>query len=77
MFSSVDTIWVLFGAVLVFFMQTGFTMVEAGLTRAKNSGNIVMKNVMDFCLGTFVFWIIGFGIMFGGDGTLVGDWIYL
>ena len=52
-------------------------MVEAGLTRAKNSGNIVMKNVMDFCLGTFVFWIIGFGIMFGGDGTLVGDWIYL
>jgi len=51
MFSSIDTLWVLFGAVLVFFMQAGFTMVEAGLTRAKNAGNIVMKNLMDFAIG--------------------------
>ena len=70
MFSSVDTIWVLFGAVLVFSMQAGFTLVEAGMTRLKNSGNIIMKNMMDLCLGSIVYWIIGFGIMFGTD--LVG-----
>lgn len=70
MFSSVDSIWVLFGAVLVFSMQIGFTMVEVGLTRLKNSGNIIMKNVMDLCLGSVAFWFIGFGIMFGTD--LVG-----
>ena len=64
-FSSVDTMWVLLGAVLVFFMQAGFAMVESGFTRAKNSGNIIMKNLMDFCIGTVVFWIIGFGLMFG------------
>ncbi|MDR1471459.1 MAG: ammonium transporter [Synergistaceae bacterium] len=67
MFSSVDTIWVLLGAILVFFMQAGFAMVETGFTRAKNAGNIIMKNLMDFALGSVVFWIIGFGIMFGGD----------
>lgn len=55
MFSSVDSIWVLFGAVLVFSMQIGFTMVEVGLTRLKNSGNIIMKNVMDLCLGSVAF----------------------
>ena len=48
MYSSVDTIWVLLGAALVFFMQAGFAMVETGLTRAKNAGNIIMKNLMDF-----------------------------
>ena len=73
MFSSVDSIWVLFGAVLVFSMQIGFTMVEVGLTRLKNAGNIIMKNVMDLCLGTVMFWLIGFGIMFGTDlAGLVG-----
>ena len=72
MLSSVDTIWVLLGAVLVFFMQAGFAMVETGFTRAKNAGNIIMKNLMDFALGTIVFWIIGFGIMFAGDGPIVG-----
>ena len=65
MYSSVDTIWVLLGAVLVFFMQAGFAMVETGFTRAKNAGNIVMKNLMDFSLGTIVFWTLGFGLMFG------------
>ena len=51
-FSSVNTIWVLVGAALVFFMQAGFAMVETGFTRAKNAGNIIMKNLMDFCIGT-------------------------
>ncbi len=66
MYSSVDTIWVLLGAALVFFMQAGFAMVETGLTRAKNAGNIIMKNLMDFALGTVAFWLVGFGIMFAG-----------
>ena len=64
-YSSADTIWVLLGAALVFFMQPGFAMCETGLTRAKNAGNIVMKNVMDFALGTPVFWIIGFDSCLG------------
>lgn len=72
MYSSVDTIWTLLGAVLVFFMQAGFAMVETGFTRAKNAGNIIMKNLMDFALGTIIFWIIGFGLMFAGDGKLIG-----
>ena len=67
MFSGVDTIWVLLGAAMVFFMQAGFAMVETGFTRAKNAGNIIMKNLMDFCIGTPVFFVIGFGIMFGAD----------
>lgn len=65
--SSVDTIWILIGAFLVFAMQPGFAMVETGLTRAKNAGNIVMKNFMDFCLGSIAFWFIGFGLMYGTD----------
>lgn len=73
MFSSADTIWVLLGTVLVFFMQAGFAMVETGFTRAKNSGNIIMKNLMDFSLGSLVFWFIGYGIMFGGDGPFIGE----
>lgn len=72
MFSSVDTIWVLLGATLVFFMQAGFAMVETGFTRAKNAGNIIMKNLMDFALGTIVFWFVGFGIMFAGSGPFWG-----
>ena len=72
-YSAVDTTWVLLGAILVFFMQPGFAMVETGLTRAKNAGNIVMKNFMDFSLGTIVFWFLGFGLMFGEDiGGIIG-----
>ena len=56
-------IWYLIGAALVFFMQAGFAMVETGFTRAKNAGNIIMKNLMDFSIGTPIFWFIGFGIM--------------
>ncbi len=63
-------VWFLIGAALVFWMQAGFAMVEAGFTRAKNSGNIIMKNLMDFCIGTVVFILIGFGLLLGED--LVG-----
>ena len=71
-YSSVNTIWVLLGAALVFFMQAGFAMVETGFTRAKNAGNIIMKNLMDFCIGTPTFWIVGFGIMFGAGNGFFG-----
>lgn len=60
-------VWFLIGAALVFFMQAGFAMVEAGFTRAKNTGNIIMKNLMDFCIGTVVFIIIGFSLLMGED----------
>ena len=72
MYSATDVIWVLVAAILVFFMQAGFALCEAGLTRAKNTGNILMKNMMDFCIGTPCYWIIGFGIMFAGSGPLIG-----
>lgn len=71
-YSAVNTIWVLVGAVLVFFMQAGFAMVETGFTRAKNAGNIIMKNLMDFCIGTPLFFLVGFGIMFGAGNGLFG-----
>lgn len=71
-FSSINTTWTLIGAALVFFMQAGFAMVETGFTRAKNAGNIIMKNLMDFSLGVPVFWLIGFGLMFAGTGPLIG-----
>lgn len=71
-FSSVNTIWVLLGAALVFFMQAGFSLCEAGFTRAKNTGNILMKNLMDFCIGTPCFWLFGFGIMFGAGSSIIG-----
>ena len=60
-------VWFLIGAALVFWMQAGFAMVETGFTRAKNAGNILMKNLMDFCIGTVVFILIGFGLLFGED----------
>lgn len=67
-------IWFLIGAAFVFFMQAGFAMVETGFTRAKNAGNIIMKNLMDFCIGTVMFIFIGFGIMMGEDalGGFIG-----
>ena len=71
MLSVVDgqlfAVWFLIGAALVFWMQAGFAMVEAGFTRAKNTGNILMKNLMDFCIGTVVFILIGFGLLLGED----------
>ncbi len=62
-------LWTLVAAALVFFMQAGFAMVEAGFTRAKNAVNILMKNLMDFSMGSIVYWAIGFGLMFGASGT--------
>lgn len=72
MFSSADVTWTLVAAFLVYFMQAGFALCEAGLTRAKNTGNILMKNLMDFCIGTPCYWIVGFGLMFGGTNALIG-----
>jgi len=70
---SIDTIWVLVTAVLVMFMQPGFAMVEAGFTRSKNTVNILMKNLMDFAVGSIIFWIIGYTLMYGEDiGGVVG-----
>lgn len=71
-YSAVNTIWVLVGAALVFFMQAGFAMVETGFTRAKNAGNIIMKNLMDFAIGTPLYWLLGFGIMFAGSRAIIG-----
>ncbi len=65
--TEVYAVWFLIGAALVFFMQCGFAMVEAGFTRAKNAGNIIMKNLMDFCIGTVVFILLGFGLMMSED----------
>ena len=68
-----DIVWVLFATVLVFLMQAGFAMLEAGATRAKNAANIIMKNVMDISIGSLVFWMIGFGFMFGANESgLIG-----
>lgn len=70
--SAMDTMWIMIGAALIFFMQAGFAMVETGFTRAKNAGNIIMKNLMDFALGSVVFWAIGFGLMMGDGNGFVG-----
>ena len=72
LFGDVNTMWVLIGAALVFFMQAGFAMVETGFTRAKNAGNIIMKNLMDFSIGTPLYWLVGFGIMFGTQSAVFG-----
>ncbi len=72
--SAIDMMWLVIAGSLVFFMQAGFALVETGLTRAKNATNILMKNLMDFCFGSIVFWMIGWGFMYGADqlGGLVG-----
>jgi Amt family ammonium transporter len=68
---SLDTVWMLLAAMLVFFMQPGFALVEAGFTRTKNTANILMKNFLDFSLGSLLFFFIGFGVMFG-EGSIIG-----
>lgn len=70
--NAADTLWVLLGAMLVFWMQPGFALVEAGMTRSKNTANILMKNFVDFMAGSVLFWIIGFSLMFGTDQGLFG-----
>jgi Amt family ammonium transporter len=67
-----DTLWVMITAFLVFWMQAGFAYVEGGLTRAKSTNNIMMKNLMDFCLGTVAFWAVGFSFMFGDGNPFIG-----
>ncbi len=70
---ALDMIWLILAAALVFFMQAGFAMVEMGLTRAKNAGNIIMKNLMDFSAGAVIYWAIGWALMYGSDvGGLFG-----
>ena len=70
--TNLNWTWTLIGGILVFFMQAGFAMVETGFTRAKNSGNIIMKNTMDFCIGILTYWAIGFAFMFGTGGGFIG-----
>ncbi|MBD0779089.1 ammonium transporter [Maribacter sp. ANRC-HE7] len=65
-------LWITIAAVLVFFMQAGFTLVEIGFTRSKNAGNIIMKNIMDLCIGSIMFWAVGYGIMYGSDLVMGG-----
>ena len=72
--ATLDNVWVLIAAALVIFMQAGFALVEAGLTRAKNVSNIMMKNMMDFCLGALAFFAVGFAIAFGGDMSGIGKY---
>lgn len=71
-FSAVNTIWLLLGTALIFFMQAGFAMLESGLNRAKNAGNIAMKNLLNFTVGSCIFWLIGFGLMFGTGNSFAG-----
>ncbi len=72
MYSPTNTMWVLIATTLVFFMQAGFCMLETGFTRQKNAGNVIMKNFIDFAIGTLVFWFIGYGLMYGGTGKFIG-----
>ena len=71
--TSLNTVWLLICGTLVFFMQAGFAMLETGFTRAKNAGNIVMKNIIDICIGAPVFFFIGFGLMFGKNCGFIGN----
>jgi Amt family ammonium transporter len=66
---KLNTLWVVFAAILVFFMQAGFALLESGMSRSKNAVNVMMKNYMDVCLASLIFWLIGFGIMFGDNPT--------
>ncbi len=72
MINGIDTLWVLLGAMLVFWMQPGFALVEAGMTRSKNTANILMKNFCDFMAGSVIFWLVGFSMMYGEDYGVLG-----
>ncbi len=77
--TALDMLWLILAAVLVFFMQAGFAMVESGLSRAKNAGNIMMKNLMDFSAGAVAFWALGWGLMYGASvsGFIGSDQFFL
>ena len=66
-----DAVWVVIAAALVLFMQAGFALLESGMSRSKNTINVIMKNYLDLCLGTLAFWVIGYGLMFG---TNISGW---
>ncbi len=70
--ADLGILWIIIAAILVFFMQAGFTLVETGFTSAKNAGNIIMKNFMDLCIGSLMFWVVGYSIMYGGETILGG-----
>jgi Amt family ammonium transporter len=79
--TAVDALWTLMGAVFVFFMQAGFALLESGTVRKKNSHNILVKNLLDACIGSIIFWLVGFGFAFGvekdgfiGDKLFAGDY---
>ena len=72
-----NTIWILISSFLVFFMQAGFAMLEAGFSQAKNAGNIIMKNLMDFSVGSLIYWVVGFAIMFGDHNQFIGQGFFL
>ena len=67
--NELDTVWIVVAAALVFFMQAGFALLESGMSRSKNAVNVVMKNYMDVCIGSIIFWLVGYGIMFGDSVT--------
>jgi len=67
--TEVDTVWIISAAALVFFMQAGFALLESGMSRSKNAVNVVMKNYMDVCIGSIIFWMVGYGLMFGDNAT--------
>lgn len=67
--TEVDTVWIIAAAALVFFMQAGFALLESGMSRSKNAVNVVMKNYMDVCIGSIIFWMVGYGLMFGDNAT--------
>ena len=70
--TAIDTIWVILAGVLVFFMQMGFAMLEAGFIRVKNTVNVLMKNIMDFCIASVAYWAVGFAFMFGVGNMFIG-----
>ncbi len=70
---SINNIWLLVATFLVMFMQPGFALVEAGFTRSKNTANILMKNLMDFAVGSITYWLVGYSIMYGGSSPVIGD----
>jgi Amt family ammonium transporter len=74
--TNINIVWTCIAAFLVFFMQAGFAMVETGFTRAKNAVNILMKNLMDFSIGSLVFFLVGFGLMFGKTNGLFGTTLF-
>ena len=67
-FDGLSTLWVLLAAILVFFMQAGFSVLEAGLVRTKNAGNVLMKNLLDFCFAVLAYFLFGYAIMYGSEG---------